>query len=187
MSLSSWARPLQEADGSLPKRQAAGSEKFLMKGIQILTKLALKNAMDFRELQAASLLTVQLPKDNAFVVKTCSRPRRCSMTSRRKRSLLVAPPPDGQPHCHAWMALIDTLNGMGSASEKETLQRHVHDSCSTPGAVACYVHVCRLKKCYDQTKMKLCLATCESVRPVLQIFETHAKQHSVKKSCVDKH
>ena len=63
MSLSSWARPLPEADGSLPKRQAAGSEKFFPKGIQILTKLALKNAMDVRELQAASLLTVQLPKD----------------------------------------------------------------------------------------------------------------------------
>ena len=89
-------------------------------------------------------------------------------------------PPDGQPHCHAWMALIDKLNGMGSGSEKETLQRHVHDSFSTPGAVACYVHVCRLKKCYDQTKMRLCLATCESVGPVLQIFETHVKQHSGK-------
>ena len=70
------------------------------------------------------------------------------------------------------MALIDKLNGMGSGSEKETLQRHVHDSFSTPGAVACYVHVCRLKKCFDQT--------CESVGPVLQIFETHVKQHSGK-------
>ena len=92
MSLSSWARPLQEADGSLPKRQAAGSEKFLMKGIQILTKLALKNAMDFRELQAASLLTVQLPKDNAFVVNMLKATKMFNDEQEKAKSSGSAPP-----------------------------------------------------------------------------------------------
>ena len=179
MSLSSWARPLQEADGSMPKRQAAGSEKFLMKGIQVLTKLALKNAMDVRELQAASLFTVQLPKDNAFVVNMLKATKMFNDEQEKAKSS-GGSPPDGQPHCHAWMALIDTLNGIGSASEKEILQRHAQEIGSTPATVACYIHVCRLKKCYDQTKMKLCLATCESIQPVLQIFENHVKQHGGK-------
>jgi hypothetical protein len=49
------------------KYQAAGSEKFLMKGIQVLTKFALKNAMDVPELQGGSLVTAQLPKDDVLV------------------------------------------------------------------------------------------------------------------------
>ena len=56
MALTPWARTGADTDGKPSKRQAAGSEKFLMQGIQVLTKPALKNAMDVRELQAASLL-----------------------------------------------------------------------------------------------------------------------------------
>ena len=68
--------------------------------------------------------------------------------------------------------MIDTLNGLGFSDMSMTVAQHRR--------LSCYVHVCRLKKCPDQTKMKLCLATCESVRPVLQFFENHVKQHSGK-------
>ena len=32
-----------------------------------------------------------------------------------------------------------------------------------------------MKKCLDQSKMKICVAASESVRPVLQIVERHVK------------
>lgn len=38
---------------------------------------------------------------------------------------------------------------------------------------ACCVHVCRVKKCFDRSKMKICIAASESVKPVLQVFEGH--------------
>lgn len=47
--------------------------------------------------------------------------------------------------------------------------------CSSPAAGACNVHVCWVKKCYDQSKRKICLAVNESVLPVVQIFERHVK------------
>ena len=51
---------------------------------------------------------------------------------------------------------------------------------SSPSVVACHVHVCLVKKCYDQSKMKICLAVSESVLPVVQIFERHVKNHNGK-------
>ena len=66
MALMPWAR-IGADDGKSSKYQAAGSEKFLMKGIQVLTKFALKNAMDVPELRGGSLVTAQLPKDDVLV------------------------------------------------------------------------------------------------------------------------
>ena len=86
MSLTSWSRTGNDKDGNASKRQAAGSEKFLMKGIQILTKLCLKNAMDIRELQAATLLTVQLPKENAFVESMIKATRAYNADQDRQQS-----------------------------------------------------------------------------------------------------
>jgi hypothetical protein len=30
-------------------------------------------------------------------------------------------PPDGQPHCHAWIALLEALNAQATEPEKEIL------------------------------------------------------------------
>ena len=112
-----------------------------MQGIQVLTKLALKNAMDVRELQAASLVTIQLPKDNAMVSSMLAATRAFNAEQEN--------PPHGQPHCHAWIALLEAMNLQANEQEKEILQQHVQNCCSSPSAVACNVHVCRVKKCYD--------------------------------------
>ena len=179
MALTPWARTGADTDGKPSKRQAAGSEKFLMHGIQVLTKLALKNAMDVRELQAASLVTVQLPKDNAMVSSMLAATRAFNAEQEKAKSS-NASPPDGQPHCHAWIALLEAMNLQAHEQEKEILQPRVQNCCSSPLAVACNVHVCRVKKCYDQSKMKICLAVSESVSPVVQIFERHVKNHNGK-------
>jgi hypothetical protein len=169
--LTPWARTGAD-DGKSAKRQAAGSEKFLMKGIQVLTKLALKNAMDVRELQAASLMTVQLPKDNPMIQGMLTATRAFNDEQEKAKSSNTSPP-EGQPHCHAWIALLEELNKNASEQDKEILQQHVLQSCGNPSLVACCVHVCRVKKCFDQSKMKICIAASESVKPVLQVFESH--------------
>ncbi|OLQ13878.1 hypothetical protein AK812_SmicGene2060 [Symbiodinium microadriaticum] len=57
------------------KRVATSSDKFLMKVMQLLTKLYLKNAMDVRDLQAATLLTIQMPKDPDFIANVIAANR----------------------------------------------------------------------------------------------------------------
>jgi hypothetical protein len=100
MALTPWVRT-GAADGKSAKRQAAGSEKFLMKGIQVLTKLALKNAMDVRELQAASLMTVQLPKDNPMIQGMLTATRAFNDEQEKAKSSNTSPP-EGQPHWPYW-------------------------------------------------------------------------------------
>ena len=100
MALTPWVRT-GAADGKSAKRQAAGSEKFLMKGIQVLTKLALKNAMDVRELQAASLMTVQLPKDNPMIQVMLTATRAFNDEQEKAKSSNTSPP-EGQPHWPYW-------------------------------------------------------------------------------------
>ena len=177
-ALTPWARTGAD-DGKSAKRQAAGSEKFLMKGIQVLTKLALKNAMDVRELQAASLMTVQLPKDNPMIQGMLTATRAFNDEQEKAKSSNTSPP-EGQPHCHAWIALLEELNKNASEQDKEILQQHVLQSCGNPSLVACCVHVCRVKKCFDQSKMKICIAASESVKPVLQVFESHVRNQGGK-------
>ena len=53
------------------------------------------------------------------------------------------------------------------------IDKHVQDHCGGPLAVALVIHVCKVKKCFDQSKMKVCLAVSEPVRPILSILERH--------------
>ena len=57
------------------KKVATSSDKFLMKVMQLLTKLYLKTAMDVRDLQAATLLTIQMPKDPDFIANVIAANR----------------------------------------------------------------------------------------------------------------
>ena len=55
-------------------------------------------------------------------------------------------------HCHAWMALLETLNAVVEESGKEIITKHVQEFCQSPSTVACVVHVCRIKKCFSSDK-----------------------------------
>ena len=173
-ALTPWAKTSSEKEGVTSKRVAVGSEKFQMKGIQILTKLCLKNSMDVRELQAASLVTIQLPKD-CMLVSNKLQATKAYNVEQDKAKQTGGSLPEGQPHCHAWIALLETLNQIVSEPEKDIIQKHVKECCSSPAMVASFVHVCRIKKCFDQTKMKLCLAVSESAMPIVKILEDHLK------------
>lgn len=67
------------------------------------------------------------------------------------------------------MALVDTLNGLCSQSEKETLQSHVSEQRATPADVACSIHVLPSEELVRSSEDEsVCLATSESVWPALQ-------------------
>ena len=69
--------------------------------------------------------------------------------------------------------MLETLLQQHSvtAAEREAVQKHVHGYCDSPAMVATGVHVCRNKKCFDQSKMKVCIAVSEHVRPVMSILK----------------
>ena len=69
--------------------------------------------------------------------------------------------------------MLETLLQQNSVTtvEREAVQKHVQDYCGGPAMVATVVHVCRVKKCFDQSKMKVCIAVSENVRPVMSILE----------------
>ena len=173
-SLTPWAqtRTSPSSDGGVIKKVATSSDKFLMKGMQLLTNLCLKNAMDVRELQAATLLTIQMPKDSDFIANVTAATRSYNDEQLKAKSS-GGQAPVGQPHCHAWIAMLETLLQQNSVTtvEREAVQKHVQDYCGSPAMVATVVHVCRVKKCFDQSKMKVCIAVSENVRPVMSILE----------------
>ena len=63
------------SEGGVSKKVATSSDKFPMKGMQLLTKLCPKNAMGVRDLQAATLLTIQMPKDCDFIANVIAATR----------------------------------------------------------------------------------------------------------------
>ncbi|CAE7902409.1 unnamed protein product [Symbiodinium necroappetens] len=140
--------------GDMSNEVATSSDKFLMKGMQLLTKICLKHAMDVRELQAATLLTIQMHKDSDFIanVIAATRKARNYNDEQFKAKFSGGQAPVEQPHCHALIAMLETLLQQTSitTTEREAVQKHVHDCCGSPAMVAAVVHVCRIKKCFDQ-------------------------------------
>ncbi|CAE7684343.1 unnamed protein product [Symbiodinium sp. CCMP2592] len=174
-SLTPWAqtRTPPSSDGGVSKKVATSSDKFLMKGMQLLTKLCLKNAMDVRELQVATLLTIQMPKDSDFIAHVITATRSYNDEQLKAKSS-GGQAPVGQPHCHAWIAMLETLLQQNSVTtaEREAVQKHIQDYCGSQAmVVATVVHVCRVKKCFDQSKMKVCIAVSDDVRPVMSILQ----------------
>ena len=49
-----------------------------------------------------------------------------------KARLSGGKPPPGRPHCNAWAALLKTLNGMATETEKEVIRQHVDSCCGSP-------------------------------------------------------
>ena len=80
--------------------------------------------------------------------------------------------------------MLETLLQQTSVTtaEQEAVQKHVHDYCGSPAMVATVVHVCRVKKCFDQSKLKVCIAISEHVKPVMSILENRLHEKGGKLS-----
>ena len=55
------------APGGNSKKQAGGFQKFLIKEVQLLAKLSLKNALDIRKIQSTVLTTAILNQDDLYI------------------------------------------------------------------------------------------------------------------------
>ena len=89
---------------------ATSSDKFLMKGMQLLTKICLK--------KAATLLTIQMPKDSDFIanVMAAARKARNYNDEQFKAKSSGGQAPVGQPHCHAWIVATNFRYNRGAGS-----------------------------------------------------------------------
>ena len=162
MSLVSWNLSNKRGGASneqASKKQAGGSEKFLMKGTQVLQKLSLKHAMEIRELQAAVLKTVVMNQDDP-IVKVARVPQE---TARRRRYTTRATALDGYAG--------------GSSQSKHGLRRREYAEYPPvlPGIRKCRGHgnsdpCVPVKKALQKGKVKVCFAVHASAEQVLKLL-----------------
>ena len=79
-----------------------------MKRVQLWTILCLKHAVDAQELQAATLLAIQMSKDCDSISNVITATRACNDEQLKAKSS-GGPGPVGQLHCHAWIAMLEIL------------------------------------------------------------------------------
>ena len=106
-----------------------------------------------------------MPKDSDFIANVAAATRNYNDEQFKAKSS-GGHAPVGKPHGHAWIAMLEMLLQQNSVTtaEREAVQKHVQDYCGSPATVATVVHVCRVKKCFDQSKMKVRIAVSENVR-----------------------
>ena len=168
MSLVSWNLANKRGGASseqVSKKQAGGSEKFLMKGMQVVAKLSLKHAMEMRELQAAVLTTVVMNQDDP-IVKAATE----ATQEYHKRQQAGGDTPQGPPHCYEWMGMLEMLVSEDIAEESTQSIRQFCQEYASAEAMATVIHVCRVKKAFQKGKVKVCFAVHASAEQVLKLL-----------------
>ena len=171
-SLTAWSLAHKRSTGEpggASKKQAGGSEKFLMKGVQLLAKLSLKNAMDIREIQSTVLTTVILNQDDLYVQAATAATQEFNKHQDQAKAG-NGEPPAGPPHCYAWIQMLELLVTDGLAEEEKKAVQAFCSEHPSPEQMATVVHVCRVKKVFQKGKTKLCLAVHDSAEAVLQLL-----------------
>ena len=171
-SLTAWSLAHKRSTGEpggASKKQAGGSEKFLMKGVQLLAKLSLKNAMDIREIQSTVLTTVILNQDDLYVQAATAATQEFNKHQDQAKAG-NGEPPAGPPHCYAWIQMLELLVTDGLAEEEKKAVQAFCSEHPSPEQMATVVHVCRVKKAFQKGKTKLCLAVHDSAEAVLQLL-----------------
>ena len=149
--------------------------------MKLVAKLSLKNSLEIRELQAATLVTYVVPKENELVQATVDATEayadsvaEASKTSaeRERQSKLELV---GAAHAHHWAAVVRTAGASNSLTEEERAQVAAHVSAiSTPERVTEIIYVSKSKKAYDKRQIKMHFAVAESANHILALV---AKVH----------
>ena len=156
-SLTAWSLAHKRSTGEpggASKKQAGGSEKFLMNGVQLLAKLSLKNAMDIREIQSTVLTTVILNQDDLYVQAATAATQEFNKHQDQAKAG-NGEPPAGPPHCYAWIQMLELLVTDGLAEEEKKAVQAFCSEHPSPEQMATFVHVCRVKKAFQKGKRKL--------------------------------
>ncbi|CAE8616396.1 unnamed protein product, partial [Polarella glacialis] len=139
------------------KRQAVGVDQLLAKAVAAIAKLGLKNALEVRELQAATFRTFLANADTTFVAK-------------KRNAGDGADHPAGEPHVRCWAGLVRTAldDPDISAPDKAILQKRSHDS-SDPVQLSAVVYVVKIKSAFKEGAVKMHFAVHASAEDALEV------------------
>ena len=125
-----------------PEQKGDADIEQLSRHVKLVAKLSLKNSLEIRQLQAATLLTFVVPKENELVQATVDATKanadsvaeanKISAERERQSKLELV----GAAHAHHWAAVVRTAGASNSLTEEERAQVAAHISAiSTPEQV----------------------------------------------------
>ena len=149
----------------------------LSRHVRVVAKLCLKNSLEIRELQAATLATYVVPKENELVQATVDATKAYAdsvaeankITAERERQSKLGQV--GAAHAHHWAAVVRVAAASNSLTEEERAQVAAHISAlSTPEQVTEIIYVSKSKKAYDKRQIKMHFAVAESANHILALI-----------------
>ena len=149
------------------KRVAVGTEKDMAKAVHLIARLCLKNSLEVRELQAACFVTFILPKSCPYVQAVLNATKQYADKAKSAQAGKCEPPP-GEPHVHAWAALLrvalddEALN----ADDRQAIEQHRAVS-TDPLIMSGVVYVCKVRKAFDRDSMKMFFSVHRDAEPSL--------------------
>ena len=162
------------------KKFAVGPDKQLTKAVHAIAKLSLKNALEVRELQAAMLRTFLVPKPSPYVQSALVATKEFTDRAKQARDG-KGQFPAGEPHVHAWAALLRTAIDDTAlfADDKEVIQVR-RDGSPDADSLLQLVMVCKVMKAFDRDSVKLQFAVHSCVEPTLAALSKGIVAHGGK-------
>ena len=164
---------VEENQSSAMKRRGITREdpkqEMMMKIMSLLAKLGLKSALDVRELQAASLLTVMCEASSVYI--TCGRERNTLYVKRCEESKKnpVISRPKGPLHTHVWSAFLKVAIGDDKTKPEVKTRLEAHRAAhNDPDKLAEKIYVCLIKKAYDKQKAKVLFAAAGDSQQLIE-------------------
>ena len=146
----------------------------------LLAKTVLKSCADIRELQSAVLTTLLIPKDTSVVaaMTAATQEHNTKASELRKASKLQECEALGEPHIHAWAAMVHELSGSSQlgADEKQKLTAHLLSADSVK-MLEPLIMVTKCRKCYDPKRMRLTLCVHNQVEDILEVVVKGLQRH----------
>lgn len=146
----------------------------------LLAKTVLKSCADIRELQSAVLTTLLIPKDTSVVaaMTAATQEHNTKASDLRKAGKLQECEALGEPHIHAWAAMVHELSGSShlSTDEKQKLTAHLLSADSVK-VLEPLIMVTKCRKCYDPKRMRLTLCVHNQVEDILEVVVKGLQRH----------
>ena len=146
----------------------------------LLAKAVLKSCSDIRELQSAVLTTLLIGKDTSIVsaMTAATQEHNSKAADLRKAGKHRECDALGEPHVHAWAAMVFDLSTSGQLTmeEKQKLQQHLQAADGVK-VLEPTIMVAKCRKCYDPKRMRLTFCVHNSVEDVLELVVKGLQGH----------
>ena len=166
-SMDAWELGPQPSEKQPQKRVAIGADKELAKAVHLIARLCLKNSLEVRELQAACCVTFIAPKASPYVQAMLGATKQYADKAKASQMGKCEHPP-GEPHVHAWAALLRVALEDTALSAEDCAAVEQHRAMSTdPIIMSGVVYVAKLRKAFDKNTMKMFFSVHRDAEPAL--------------------